>query len=79
VTSSAVAATTSSAAAPTSGIKGIKWSVYLSKNKPTRHVTVIPINNSNVDVEVKTPTEDRKIELTASNEELQVKLFFLRH
>ena len=66
----------SSIATPTtSGIKGIKWSVYLSKTKPTRHVTVIPINN-NVDVEVKTPpspTEDQKIELTTSTEELQKK------
>lgn len=71
VTSPAVIApppSSSSVAAPTSGIKGIKWSVYLSKNKPSRHVTVIPINN---DVEVKTPTEDKKIELTSSNEELQ--------
>jgi hypothetical protein len=60
----------------TSGIKGIKWSVYLSKTKPTRHVTVIPINNNNVDVEVKTPpspTEDQKIELTTSTEELPKK------
>ena len=65
------------AAQPSSGIKGIKWSVYLSKNKPTRHVTVIPINNSganvDVDVEVKTPTEETRIELTSSNEELQKK------
>ena len=77
VTSSATATTTSSTVAtttPSSGIKGIKWSVYLSKSKPTRHVTVIPINNNNLDVEAKppsSPTEKEQPEITTSTEELQ--------
>lgn len=78
VTTSATAtpssSTLTSTTTPSSGIKGIKWSVYLSKSKPTRHVTVIPINNNNLDVDAKppsSPTEKDQPEITTSTEELQ--------
>ena len=75
-TSTASTPSTPTTSTPSSGIKGIKWSVYLSKSKPTRHVTVIPINNNNnnVDIDPKQPPSptDREPEITTSTEELPI-------
>jgi len=56
-----------------------KWCVYLSKNKPTRHVTVIPINNNHsIEIESKPPCSGLAPPQTLDKEEgIQLILFDL--